>query len=177
MAKKIPTPAQLRMREAFKIGRAFLAPLNGLIKKGFAEMAKRKKSLPAGLALGHTLRTAIRHEAEGPAVDPSLVRLSEGTIAGVNMPELRRHKDSIELSHGAFDARLYREDDQVTLCAYQVEKGYAFVNEQIWKRHERKVIVPIPAGFEDDGFHVYLLLSNRNGSKYSRSKYLGYSTK
>jgi len=177
MVRKIPTPAQLRVREAFKIGRAFLAPLNGLIKKGFAEMARRKKSLPFGLALGYTLRTAIKHDAEGPVVVPSLVRLSDGTIAGVNVPELKRYADSIELRHETSDTRLYREDDQLILCAYQVEKGYAFVNERIWQRHEGKVIVPIPAGFENDGFHVYLLLSNRNGSKYSRSRYLGYSTK
>lgn len=176
MAKKTPTPAQLRVREAFKIGRAFLAPLNGLIKKGFAEMAKRKRSLPAGLALGYTLRNAISHEAEGPVVDPALVRLSDGTIAGVNFPELTRYADSVELRHEPFNAALYREDDQLILCAYQVEKGYAFVNEQIWQRYERKVVVPIPAGFENDGFHIYLLLCNRKGTKYSRSRYLGYST-
>lgn len=177
MAKKTPTPAQLRVREAFKIGRAFLVPLNGLIKKGFAEMAKRKKSLPAGLALGYTLRTAIRQEAEGPVVDPSLVRLSDGTIAGVNLPEWGRNTNSIELWHEASNAALYGVEDQLTLCAYQVEKGYAFVNEQIWHRREGKVVVPIPEGFQEDGFHLYLLVSNRNGSKYSRSLYLGYSTK
>ncbi|MGE8426725.1 MAG: DUF6266 family protein [Sphingobacterium sp.] len=177
MAKKTPTAAQQRVRTAFKIGRAFLAPLNGLIKKGFAEMAKRKRSLPAGLALGYTLRTAIRQEAEGPVVDPALVRLSDGTLAGVYFPEMTRRADRIELTHEPFNAALYREDDQLILCAYQVEKGYAFVNEQIWQRHEGKVIVPIPAGFEDDGFHVYLLLCNRKGTKYSKSRYLGYSTK
>lgn len=177
MTKKTPTPAQLRVREAFKIGRAFLAPLHGLIKKGFAEMAKRKKSLPAGLALGYTLRNAINQEAEGPVVDPALVRLSDGSIVGVHFPELTRHGNSIELRHEAFNAALYREDDQLILCAYQVEKGYAFVNEQIWQRYERKVIVSIPPGFENDGFHVYLLLCNRKGTKYSRSRYLGYLTK
>lgn len=177
MTKKTPTPAQLRVREAFKIGRAFLAPLHGLIKKGFAETAKRKKSLPAGLALGYTLRTAIRQEAEGPVVDPTLVRISDGSIASVNMPELTRHVDSIELSHDPCNAWLHGEYDHVIICAYQVEKGYAFVNERIWRRHEGKVIVPIPLGFENDGFHVYLLLCNRKGTKYSRSSYLGYLTK
>lgn len=177
MVKKAPTPAQLRVREAFKIGRAFLAPLNGLIKNGFAEMAKRKKSLPAGLALGYTLRTAVRQEAEGPVVDPSLVLLSHGTLAGVNFPELTRHAASIVLTHRPSHSRFDADDDHIILCAYQVEKGYAFVNEKIWERGEGKVVVSLPAGFENDGFHVYLLLCNRNGAKYSRSRYLGYSTK
>lgn len=177
MTKKIASPAQQRARAAFKVGQAFLTPLNGLIKKGFAETAKRKRSLPAGLALGYTLQVAIKHEAQGPVVDPSLVRLSDGSLPGVRMTELRRYADRIELTHDSDNATLFGEDDRLILCAYQVEKGYAFVNEQIWQRREGRGIVPIPEGFRDDGFHLYLLLSNRNGSKYSRSTYLGYSTK
>jgi hypothetical protein len=176
MTKRTASPAQLRARAAFKAGQAFLAPLNGLIKRGYAETAKRKRSLPAGLALGYTLQMAIKHQAHGPVVDPSLVRLSDGPLPGVHMPELRRYADRIELTHDNTNARLFGEDDRLTLCAYQVEKGYAFVNEQIWQRREGKVIVPIPEGFQNDGFHLYLLLSNRTGSKYSRSNYLGYST-
>lgn len=177
MAKKTASPAQQRVRAAFKVGQAFLAPLNGLIKKGFAEMAKRKRSLPAGLALGYTLRMAIKHEAGGPVVDPSLVRLSDGCLPGVYIPELRRYADRIELTHDNDNAGLLAADDRLTLCAYQVDKGYAFVNEQIWQRREGKVIVPIPEGFQDDSFHVYLLVSNRNSSKYSKSVYLGCSIK
>lgn len=177
MIKKTATPAQQRVRAAFKVGQAFLAPLNGLIKKGYAETAKRKRSLPAGLALGYTLQVAIKHDAVGPVVDPALVRLSDGSLPGVSMPELRRYTDRIELTHDNINTRLFAGDDRLTLCAYQVEKGYAFVNEQIWQRREGKVIVPIPEGFQNDGFHLYLLLSNRTGSKYSRSNYLGYSTR
>lgn len=177
MANKTISPAQQRVRAAFKVGQAFLAPLHGLIKKGFAETARRKRSLPAGLALGYTLQVAIKHEAKGPVVDPSLVRLSDGSLPGVRMPKLRRYADRIELTHDSDNAAPFGEDDRLTLCAYQVEKGYAFVNEQIWQRREGKVIVLIPEGFRDDGFHLYLLVSNRNGLKYSRSNYLGYSTK
>ena len=177
MTKRTASPAQLRVRAAFKVGQAFLVPLNGLIRKGYAETAKRKRSLPAGLALGYTLQVAIKHEAEGPVVDPSLVRLSDGALPGVSVPELRRYADRIELIHDTDNAGLLAADDRLTLCAYQVEKGYAFVNEQIWQRREGKVIVPIPEGFREDGFHLYLLLCNRKGTKYSRSNYLGYSTK
>ncbi|MDM1296509.1 hypothetical protein HX021_19665 [Sphingobacterium sp. N143] len=177
MTKKIPTPAQQRARDAFKVGHAFLAPLNGLIKKGFAEMAKRKRSLPAGLALGYTLQMAIKHEKDGPLVDPALVRLSEGSLWGVIHAQVHRYVDRIEVTHEIQCSGLVNHDDRLSLCAYQVEKGYAFVNEQIWQRREGRVIVPIPEGFRNDGFHLYLLLSNRYGSKYSRSSYLGYSTK
>ncbi|MDR2274918.1 MAG: DUF6266 family protein [Sphingobacterium sp.] len=177
MTKRTASPAQLRVRAAFKVGQAFLAPLNGLIKKGYAETARRKRSLPAGLALGYTLQMAIKHEAQGPVVDPSLVRLSDGTLPGVYIPELRRYADRIELTHDNTNAGLFEADDRLILCAYQVEKGYAFVNEQIWQRREGKVVVLIPEGFQDDSFHVYLIVSNRNGSKCSRSVYFGYSTK
>jgi len=176
MTKRTASPAQLRARAAFKVAQAFLAPLNGLIKKGYAETAKRKRSLPAGLALGYTLQMAIKHEVQGPVVDPSLVRLSDGALPGVSMPQLQRYDDRIELRHDNINARLFAADDRLILCAYQVEKGYAFVNEQVWQRREGKVIVPIPEGFQNDGFHLYLLLSNRTGSKYSRSTYMGYST-
>lgn len=177
MAKRTISLAQERVRAAFKVGVAFLVPLNGLVKKGFAEMAKRKKSLAAGLALGYALQVAIKYEAGGPVVDPALIRLSDGTIHGINRWELLRHTDRIELTHNEYSSILFGADDRLILCAYQVEKGYAFVNEQIWQRREGKVIVPIPEGFRDDGFHLYLLLSDRKGLKYSRSDYLGYSTK
>ncbi|MCS4225872.1 hypothetical protein M2408_001976 [Sphingobacterium sp. BIGb0165] len=71
---------------------------------------------------------------------------------------------------------LVNGDDQLILCVYQVEKGYAYVNEQTWQRQQERVSVPIPEGFREDGFHLYLLLSDRKSNKYSRSKYLGYST-
>lgn len=177
MANKTISPAQQRVRAAFKVGAAFLAPLNGLIKKGFAEMAKRKNSLASGLALGYTLQMAIKYETDGPVVDPALVRLSEGSLWGVVNGQVHRYVDRIEVAHEMQFSGLVNHDDRLILCAYQVEKGYAFVNEQIWQRREGKVVVPIPEGFQDDGFHLYLLVSNRKGSKYSRSLYLGYSTK
>lgn len=177
MTKKTASPAQLRVRAAFKVGQAFLAPLNGLIKKGYAETAKRKRSLPAGLALSYTLRMATKYETDGPVVDPALVRLSEGSLWGVIHEQVHRYSDRIEVTHELHSSGLVNYDDQLILCAYQIEKGYAFVNEQIWQRREEKVIVYIPEGFQEDSFHLYLLLSNRNGSKYSRSSYLGYSIK
>ncbi|MGF7025727.1 MULTISPECIES: DUF6266 family protein [Sphingobacterium] len=176
MAKKIISPGQLRVRAAFKAGVAFLAPLNGLVKRGYAEMAKRKNSLAAGLALGYLLKVAIRDEGEQPVVDPALVRLSEGSLPGLYAISINRYTDSIELTHEVRYSRFSDSDDRLILCAYQVEKGYAYVNEQIWQRREGRVIVPIPEGFREDGFHLYLLLSDRKGNKYSRSKYLGYST-
>ncbi len=176
MAKKIISPGQQRVRAAFKAGVAFLAPLNGLIKRGYAEMAKRKNSLAAGLALGYLLKVAIRQEEDGPVVDPALVRLSEGSLPGLYGISVIRYADSIQLTHEVPHSRLLDADDQLILCAYQVEKGYAYVNEQVWQRQQGRVNVPIPEGFREDGFHLYLLLSDRKGNKYSRSKYLGYST-
>jgi len=176
MAKKIISPGQQRVRAAFKTGVAFLAPLNGLVKRGYAEMAKRKNSLAAGLALGCLLKVAIRHEEDGPVVDPALALLSEGSLWGVLCPQVHRYSDRIEVTHTMIHSGLVNGDDRLILCAYQVEKGYAYVNEQIWQRREERVIVSIPEGFREDGFHLYLLLSDRKGNKYSRSKYLGYST-
>ncbi|WP_426791268.1 DUF6266 family protein [Sphingobacterium sp. WOUb80] len=177
MVKKTISPGQQRVRTAFKAGVAFLRPLNGLVKKGFSEMAKRKNSLAGGLALGYLLKMAIRHEEGGPVVDPALAVLSEGSLWGVLSPQVHRYSDRIEVTHTMTHSGLVNGDDRLILCAYQVKKGYAFVNEQIWQRREERVIVSIPEGFCEDGFHLYLLLSDRKGNKYSRSKYLGYSTK
>lgn len=176
MAKKTISPGQQRVRAAFKAGVAFLAPLNGLVKNGFSEMAKRKNSLAGGLALGYLLKVAIRQEEDGPVVDPALVRLSEGALPGLYGIRITRYADAIELTHEVIFYSFLQADDRLTLCAYQVEKGYAYVNEQVWQRREGRVKVPIPEGFRADGFHLYLLLSDRKGAKYSRSKYLGYST-
>lgn len=176
MAKKTISPGQLRVRAAFKAGVAFLAPLNGLVKNGFSELAKRKNSLAGGLALGYLLKVAIRQEEEGPVVDPALVRLSEGSLPDIYGISINRYADYIELTHEVRCSRFLDSDDRLILCAYQVEKGYAYVNERIWQRREGRVKVPIPEGFRADGFHLYLLLSDRKSTKYSRSKYLGYST-
>ncbi|MEZ0453240.1 DUF6266 family protein [Sphingobacterium thalpophilum] len=176
MAKKTISPGQQRVRDSFKIAVAFLGPLQGLVKRGYGELARRKKSLAAGLALGHTLQAAIKLRPQGPVVDPALVRLSDGSLPGIRMERLIRHPDRFELVHDGFSDALFSADDRLILCAYQVEKGYAFVNERIWQRREGRVVVPIPEGFGQDGFHLYLLLSDRKELRYARSTYLGYST-
>lgn len=176
MAKKIVSPAQKRARTAFKAGVAFLAPLNALIKKGFAEKARRKKCFAASLALGQLLLKAIKITDGHPQVDPSKVILSEGVLLNIRLEQITRFSDRIEVTHNWFPADFSAGDDGIILCAYQVEKGYAFVNEQSWSRQEGKVIVTLPNGFQQDAMHLYLLVCDRTGSKYACSQYLGYST-
>lgn len=176
MTKKTISPGQQRARDSFKAAVDFLTPLHGLVKKGYGELARRKKSLAAGLALGHTLQVAIGLRPEGPVVDPALVRLSDGSLPGIRVERLIRHPDRFELVHDGFCDAPFSGDDRLILCAYQVEKGYAFVNERIWQRQEGRVVVPIPEGFRSDGFHLYVLLSDRKELRYARSNYLGYST-
>jgi hypothetical protein len=176
MAKKKGSPAQERVRAVFKAAIAYLVPLKDLVEKGYAEKAKRKKSFASALALGHLLRTAI-HIVDGePQVDPSKVLLSIGTVADVQVDQIHRYPDRIEVTHLWFPAAYSAADDYLTLCAYQVEKGYAFVNELTWKRREGKVILPLLSEFQDDGLHLYLMVAERTGQKYARSQYLGYST-
>lgn len=176
MVKRIGSPAQERARAAFKAGVAFLVPINGLLKKGWADRARRKKSLPVSLALGHVLHTAIKLVDGQPQVDPSKVLLSEGTLAPVRLDQINRYPDRIEVLHHWFRPDFIAGDDSLILCAYQVDKGYAFVNGQLWKRQEGRVIVPIPDGFQADGLYLYLMITDRNGHKFGRSQYLGYST-
>lgn len=176
MAKRVGSPAQERARAAFKAGVAFLAPLNGLLKRGFADRAKRKRSFATSLALGHVLHTAIKLVDGRPQVDPARVLLSEGSLTPVRIDQINRYPDRIEVLHDWFRSDFVAGDDRVTLCAYQVEKGYAFANEQLWKRQEGRVIVPIPDDFQADGLYLYLMIADRRGHKYGRSQYLGYST-
>jgi len=177
MAKRIVSPAQQSVRTAFKMAVAFLTPLKGVIKKGFAEKARRKKSVASALALGHVLHAAIKITDGQPQVDPSEVILSEGALATIRVEQIERSSDRIEVLHNWFPSDFSAGDDCLTLCAYQLDKGYAFVNQQIWHRQEGKIIVQLPKGFQDDSLHLYLMASDRSGSKYSRSQYLGYSTK
>ncbi|MFD2557076.1 DUF6266 family protein [Sphingobacterium tabacisoli] len=175
MDTKNRTPGQLRARTAFKLAVAFLSPLQGIIKKGFREKAKRKKSLALSLALGHALQAAILDRDTDPKINPAAILLSEGALAPISLMHVLRNADYIEVKHVDIQNRFVNGDDLITVCVYHVASGTAVVNTALNRREEGLVMVSIPIELQQEVLEVYLVVSDRREKKFARSMHLGRS--
>ena len=169
------TSGQLRARTAFKLAVAFLSPLQGIIKKGFGEKARRRKSLALSLALGHVLQAAITDWDADPKIDPSAVLLSEGSLAPISLIHVLRHADCIEVKHAYTQQRFVNGDDLITVCVYHIGSGAVVLNTTLDRREVGLVRVSLPIELQQQVLEVYLVASDRTKKKFARSMYLGRS--
>lgn len=159
----------------FKLVRYFLNPLNLLIQLGFATRKKGKTAL--GRAMSHHLRNAVTGEYPNIMVDPAKAKISEGTLARVLVEQVERVDDRITVKWMLPD-RYFPDycnwDDELILCAYDVEAGNAAINEQQVIRKDMLMTLELPAVLHQKQVHLYLMLHDRDKRKVSNSTYLGY---
>src|SRR5690606_7493006 len=64
-------------------------------------------------------------------------------------------------------------DDQLIVCAYHPELQVAGINDVPCTREEATVTLQLPPLLADRPVHLYLMVHDRTGKKWSKSKYLG----
>ncbi|MEN5054021.1 DUF6266 family protein [Sphingobacterium kitahiroshimense] len=158
----------------FKLVRYFLNPLNLLIQIGFATRKKGKTAL--GKAMSHHLRNALKGEYPNMTIDPTKAKISEGTLAPLMLEQVERTGDFISvkwlLPDGFFPDQC-NWDDELILCAYDVEAGNAAINEQQVIRKDARMTLELPSVLRGKQVHLYLMLHDRDKRMVSNSKYLG----
>lgn len=164
---------RLAVRQRFKLAHAFLAPLSKLIQWGFA--TKKKGKTPMGIAMSNVLGGAIEGVYPNQYVNPAKVLLSNGILANPRDPQLHREGEWIVVDYDQRSERLLNGywDDEVLICAYNVNLRMAGINEQKSIRNDGKVRLKLPAQLKDEPVHLYMITHCRNRKSFSRSLYLG----
>lgn len=170
-----PQPNKVKaIQLGFKLVRYFLNPLNLLIQIGFATRKKGKTAL--GRAMSHHLRNALVGEYPNITIDPTKAKISEGTLATIMLEQVERVGDFITvkwLLPGQFFPDHSNWDDELVLCAYDVETGNAAINEQQVIRKDAHMTLELPSVLKGRQVHLYLMLHDRDKRKVSKSEYLG----
>ncbi|TCR08582.1 hypothetical protein EDF66_103129 [Sphingobacterium sp. JUb20] len=162
------------VRLKFQKARQFLNPVNAIIQIGFAR--GKNKGTAIGRAMSYTLHSAMEGLFPDINVNASQARLSAGVISGLRVTDISRFGKSISLSWDPQVSRVActEDDDRVLLCAYAVEQELAAVNEeQVWRK-AGKLQLELPAGMEQLGVHLYLIVHDRSKQNCSNSQYLGW---
>jgi len=126
--------------------------------------------------MSHHLRNALMGEYPNLRIDPAKAKISEGTLASVMLEQVERVGDFISLKwllQDRFFPDYCNWDDELILCAYDVEAGNAAVNEQQVIRKDARMTLELPSVLKGKQVHLYLMLHDRDKQKVSRSEYLG----
>ena len=174
--KKDKDPTRMQaVQQRFKLARRFLNPLYNLIIKGYAG-TKCKAQAAFGRAMSHTLTNVVKGDFPNFRVEPSLAKLSNGMLLPLVIETVSRDANRVAIAWKAADSNIrdYSQwDDQVILCAYDVEGVQAAINEQQVLRSDIRMVIDLPSILHDRPVHLYLLVHDRDQKMYSRSQYLG----
>ncbi len=170
--KNSEVDGRLPIRQRFQLASAFLKPLAKLIVRGFATQRKRKTA--HGRAMSHLLLRAIQGEYPNQYVNPALAMLSEGVLQNPAHAEVTRQGSMITVEAQSADNAVNQAwDDRLVLCAYHPALRVAGINEQEWLREAGSVALQLPPLLENQPVHLYLMVHDRDGKRWSNSRYLG----
>lgn len=166
---------RLAVRQRFKLAAEFLMPLRRLIDRGFATKMKGKTAF--GRAMSYLLLRAVAGKYPNQYIDPAAARLSEGVLHNPSGTEVTRQGALVtvvtESRIGRNDFANESWDDQLIVCAYHPGERVAGINEVPCTREERTVTLQLPPRLADKPVHLYLLVHDRAGRRWSNSEYLG----
>lgn len=158
---------QMRMTLAVR----YLSPLRKIVAMGYG---KHNKKSAFNMAVADAMRYAVKGEYPSLEIDPALVRLTKGGLYNPRDINLVRAADKLQLT---FDARFDRfylfRDDEIVLCAYNPALGIAGVNEEKCVRIAGKMELQLPVQLAEAPVQVYLFTRDRDGKRFSNSRYLG----
>ena len=162
------TKAQVEHRELFKQEVQLAARMRWVVTKTMTELARE-----AGMT-SYNLFVKVNQEAFGAdegrlVVDYSLLRLSVGDVAPVEVTELTRTDDNVlkvKFASGAGD-----RFDHVYLYAFCPDQEKGFLSAPAYRQDKRLTLL-LPDLFAGHEVHVYLMVASRDG-RWSHSAYAG----
>lgn len=171
--KKAPSISLQEVRERFRLARKFINPIYPLIRIGLKDV--KKKKTPLSRAMSIVLQSAIDGVYPAIYVNPAKVKISHGSLPGLLTVGVDRIDNQIIVYWNTepYGRSIACFDDEITLCAYDVEGAVAAVNEQLVIRDEGSMQLLLPEGMETTAVHLYLMVRERSGKLVSISQYLG----
>ncbi|ULT23565.1 DUF6266 family protein [Sphingobacterium sp. E70] len=123
--------------------------------------------------MSQVLKVAITELSGVLSLDPEKAWLSDGNLPGVLVTDMQQLAGTITVQYFGDTGFDRCWDDRVKLIAYQAEEWVAVESAVSALRHEAKVSITIPVNLWEKDLLLYILCHERDGLRYSRSKYLG----
>ncbi|MGK6350171.1 DUF6266 family protein [Parapedobacter sp. DT-150] len=172
-SNKPPSAKQLEAREKMKLVMGFLTPLQTVIHRGFASSyGSYSKTAAMNRAVSHIYHNALDGEYPNLSIRPEQVRLSQGSLKGVEAIEMELVNNQLQLrwTPNANKKNAFN-DDRVFLIAYNAEKKIFSVAEAL--RAEGSVSVDIADEPIGSQLLVYTCVGDREEKCFSNSQFLG----
>ena len=172
------TAAQLLARAKFKLMTSLCSAFDAALALGLRQMANSRQcterncftSLNYGVLEGST--------PEGVTVDPSLLKISQGSLTGVifnpTVDVTTPGKVTVTIDNGNSGAPKTSADDRVYVQLFNPEQMNGVLSEAV-ARTARTVEVPVPSQWEGQEAHAYGFVVNAAG-KASETIYIGHAT-
>ena len=163
-------------QQKFYLASQYLKPLASVIKDGFAQCVRREKGkyLSArNLAMAHAIKYAVKGEYPELYVDPAFILLSDGSVQGISVKDITLENDALWLHFDGGEITLLNHDDELLLVAYDQIAGVAIRNEALVTRSSSGLRLELPDYMQNVRLDVFVLVRDRNRSRYSRSQYVG----
>ncbi|WP_257668108.1 DUF6266 family protein [Parapedobacter tibetensis] len=170
---KPPSVKQLAAREKMKTVMDFLSPLRELIHLGFASpYGQHNKTDAMNRAVSHVYHNALGGEYPHFEIDPSNVRLSQGTLKGLDVDGIGVDGDQLRLRWGPdADRKGAFNDDQVYLVAYNFTGRFAAIAAGYRIAGNMGLdVAPEPVGSR---LLVYVCVGDQGDKRFSNSQFLG----
>ncbi len=157
-------------RARFGVATRFLTPLRSVISAAFGQRGARKNF---NRCLSVCLNGAMDLNADPIRVNPERVLISNGSLSGVGAPKVMLEGHLLSVTFDSASRLSGFPDDLVWLCAYAPELGVVDVNQRLFVCENGRVELPLIKLLRGVPMLVYLYVSNRNKTAYSRSQFLG----
>jgi len=171
--RKEQSYGKLAVQQRMRLAMAFLNPLRPIIAESWMGTGKGSKSKAFGQALKDLLRSAVEGQYPDQRIVPERVAISMGILPGIDIGDVVREPQVLEVFFTSENNPMARPDDQVVVVVYSPEAGIGGRNTEPSTRKEGHIKVELPPQFWDGPFHVYLFVHTANKKQYSKSAYIG----
>lgn len=171
--KKKPSLKQLANRQQMALTQGFLKHITRVLRKGFAELAEEQGITSYMVATSYNKLHAIVGEYPNLQLDPSLVRVSSGSLPGAVQPQLSALEGGIKITW-ADNQSLEGADrnDRIVILAYQPgEASFGLILGGAYRKDQEEFLslVDQPSG----AYEVYIAFTNLEGDRFSDSTHIG----
>lgn len=175
-SKKPPTEAQVAQRLRFALVSKFLAPLQGMLSVGFANV-RRQTAAQFSMALKQNIEQAVTGSSpDFELVYPNIV-MSSGSLFIPLMNSLTVDTGSLTITWDPQPNQFGGASNDVAyIIVYNAERKLFITTDDPVLREAGTALVDVPAPFAGQEGHAWMFFASMDGKKVSDTVYLGALT-
>src|SRR5690606_9959925 len=150
--KKEQSYGKLAVQQRMRLAMAFLNPLRPILAESWMGAGKGSNSKAFGQALRDLLRSAVEGQYPDQRIAPERVAVSMGILPGIDIGDVVRQPQALEVYFTSENNPMARPDDQVVVVVYSPEAGIGGRNTEPSTRKEGHIKVELPPQFWDGPF-------------------------